>query len=218
MNKTSVVLADDHSVVRQGLRTLLEAEGALSIVGEANDGLETAKMVEDLQPDVLVVDLMMGGMNGIEVARHVTKRSPKTKTVILSMYGNEGYVMEALRVGAKAYVLKEATASELLHAIREVMVGRRYLSAPLSEQAINAYLQKAEGTTLDPYDTLTTREREVLYLVAQDCTNADIAKKLFISSRTVEVHRANMMRKLGLRTRSQLLRYAIQRGVLVKEE
>ena len=218
MNKTSVVLADDHSVVRQGLRTLLEAEGDLSIVGEANDGLETAKMVEDLQPDVLVVDLMMGGMNGIEVARHVTKRSPKTKTVILSMYGNEGYVMEALRVGAKAYVLKEATASELLHAIREVMVGRRYLSAPLSEQAINAYLQKAEGTTLDPYDTLTTREREVLYLVAQDCTNADIAKKLFISSRTVEVHRANMMRKLGLRTRSQLLRYAIQRGVLVKEE
>lgn len=218
MNKTSVVLADDHSVVRQGLRTLLEAEGDLSIVGEANDGLETAKMVEDLQPDVLVVDLMMGGMNGIEVARHVTKRSPKTKTVILSMYGNEGYVMEALRVGAKAYVLKEATASELLHAIREVMVGRRYLSAPLSEQAINAYLQKAEGTTLDPYDTLTTREREVLYLVAQDCTNADIAKKLFISSRTVEVHRANMMRKLALRTRSQLLRYAIQRGVLVKEE
>lgn len=218
MDKTSVVLADDHQVVRQGLRTLLEAEGDIAIVGEANDGLETAKMVEELQPDVLVVDLMMGGMNGIEVARHVTKRSPKTKTVILSMYGNEGYVMEALRVGARAYVLKEATASELLHAIREVMVGRRYLSAPLSEQAINAYLQKAEGTTLDPYDTLTTREREVLYLVAQDCTNADIAKKLFISSRTVEVHRANMMRKLGLRTRSQLLRYAIQRGVLAKGE
>ncbi|MDO8491956.1 MAG: response regulator transcription factor, partial [Dehalococcoidia bacterium] len=166
MNKTSVVLADDHHVVRQGLRTLLEAEGDIAIVGEANDGLETAKLVEELQPDVLVVDLMMGGMNGIEVARHVTKRSPKTKTVILSMYGNEGYVMEALRVGARAYVLKEATASELLHAIREVMVGRRYLSAPLSEQAINAYLQKAEGTTLDPYDTLTTREREVLYLVA----------------------------------------------------
>lgn len=218
MDKTSVVLADDHQVVRQGLRSLLEAEGDIAIVGEANDGLETAKMVEELQPDVLVVDLMMGGMNGIEVARHVTKRSPKTKTVILSMYGNEGYVMEALRVGARAYVLKEATASELLHAIREVMVGRRYLSAPLSEQAINAYLQKAEGTTLDPYDTLTTREREVLYLVAQDCTNADIAKKLFISSRTVEVHRANMMRKLGLRTRSQLLRYAIQRGVLAKGE
>jgi DNA-binding NarL/FixJ family response regulator len=171
-------------------------------------------MAENLQPDVMVTDLMMGGINGIEVTRQVCKCSPKTGIVLLSMYGNESYVLEALRAGAKAYVLKESTADELVRAVHKVASGHRYLGPPLSDQAIESYMQKSDGGKLDPYETLTSREREVLHLVAQGHTNAEIAKRLFISQRTVEVHRANMMGKLDLRTQAQLLRYAVKRGIL----
>ncbi|MBE0481455.1 MAG: response regulator transcription factor [Dehalococcoidia bacterium] len=215
---TTVVLADDHHIVRQGLKALLEAEPGFHVIGEAADGLEAVRIVERLQPDVLVLDLMMAGMNGLEVTRQVSKRSPKTGVVILSMYANEAYVIEALQVGAKSYVLKESTANELVRAVIEVAAGRRYLGPPLSEQAIDAYMQKAKGSTFDPYETLTTREREVLHLAAQGLTNAEIASRLFISRRTVEIHRANMMRKLGLRTQHiQLVHYAIERGILPPE-
>jgi len=210
----TLVLADDHHVVRQGLRSLLEAEPDLQVIGEASDGLETVHLVENLQPDILVLDVMMSGISGLEVTRQVSKHLPKTGVVILSMYGNEAYVLEALRAGAKAYVLKESTAGELVKAVRAAAVGRRYLSSSLSERAIQAYIEKSKETILDPYDTLTTREREVLHLAAQGCTNADIATRLYISRRTVEVHRANLMRKLGLRTQAQLASYAIRRGIL----
>jgi two-component system response regulator NreC len=210
----TLVLADDHHVVRQGLRALLEAEPDLQVIGEAADGLETVRLVVNLRPDILVLDLMMGGISGLEVARQVSKRSPKTGVVILSMYGNEAYVLEALKAGAKAYVLKESTAGELVKAVRAAVAGRRYLSSSLSERAIEAYVEKSKETVLDPYDTLTTREREVLHLAAQGRTNADMATRLFISRRTVEVHRANVMRKLGLRTQAQLISYAIRRGIL----
>lgn len=210
----NIVLAEDHHVVRQGLRSLLEAEPDFTIIGEAANGLETAQIVEKLQPDVLVVDLMMSGMNGIEVTRQVSKYSPKTCVVILSMYGNEAYVVEALQAGAKAYVLKESTSDELIRAVRKAATKHRYLSSPLSEQAIEAYMQKTKGNILDPYDTLTTREREVLHMAACGYSNAKIAAQLDISPRTVEVHRGNMMQKLGLRTKTELLRYALQRGIL----
>jgi len=215
---TTIVLADDHHVVRRGLRALLEAEPGFQVIGEAGDGLQAVQLVENLQPDILVSDLMMGGINGIEVTRQVCKCSPKTGVVILSMYGSESYVLEALRAGAKAYILKESTADELVRAVHKVASGHRYLGPPLSDQAIEAYMQKAEATKIDPYETLTSREREVLHLVAQGNTNAEIAKKLFISQRTVEVHRANMMAKLGLRTQAQLLRYAVRRGILPPNE
>ncbi len=214
----TIVLADDHHVVRQGLRALLETEADLRVVGEAGDGIATAQLVENLKPNILVLDLMMTGMNGLEVTRQVSKRSPKTTVVILSMHSNEGYVLEALRAGAKAYILKESSADELVRAIREVTAGRRYLGPPLSERVIDTYLRKAESSMLDPYDTLTTREREVLHLAAQGNTNAEIAAKLFISRRTAEIHRTNMMRKLELRTQTQLVRYAIQRGILPPKE
>jgi two-component system, NarL family, response regulator NreC len=210
----TIVLADDHNVVRHGLRALLEVEPDFRVIGEASDGLETAQMVELLKPDILVVDIMMGGINGLEVTRQVSKRSPRTNVVILSMYGNEGYVLEALRAGAKAYVVKESTSEELVRAIREVSTGNHYLGSPLSELAIKAYAQKTEAVSLDPYDMLTTREREVLHLVAEGCPNADIASRLFISRRTVEIHRANMMRKLDIHSHTQLVRYAIDRGIL----
>lgn len=211
---TSIVLADDHHVVRQGLKALLEKEPDFEIVGEAGDGLETVQLVEKLLPNILVLDLMMGGINGIEVTRQVIKRAPKTAVVIFSIYGNEAYVLEALRAGAKAYVLKESTLSELVRAIREASTGHRYLGPPLPELAIEAYLQKSEVNVRDPYDTLTTREREVLHLAAEGFTNAEIARRLYISRRTVEIHRANMIRKLGLHTPHQLVQYAVQRGIL----
>ncbi len=217
MRMTTIVLADDHHVVRQGLRSLLEAEPDFSVVGEAGDGLEATQLVERLQPDVLVLDLMMPSLNGLEVTRQVSQRSPQTHVVILSMHPNEAYVLEALRAGAAAYVLKESTSAELVRAVREAVAGRRYLSPPLSERAIEAYMQKAESAALDPYETLTAREREVLHLVAEGHTNAEIADRLFISRRTVETHRANMMRKLGLRTQTDLISYVLRRGILPME-
>jgi len=217
MSMTTIVLADDHHIVRQGLRSLLEAEPDFSVVGETGDGLEAAQLVERLRPDVLVLDLMMPGLNGLEVTRQVSQRSPQTRVVILSMHANEAHVLEALRAGAVAYVLKESTSAELVRAVREAVAGRRYLSPPLSERAIEAYMQKAESVALDPYETLTAREREVLYLVAEGHTNAEIADRLFISRRTVETHRANLMRKLDLRTQTDLISYALRRGILPME-
>jgi DNA-binding NarL/FixJ family response regulator len=142
---TTLVLADDHHVVRQGLRALLEAEPDFRIVGEAADGLEAVQLVERLQPDVLVLDLMLPGLSGLEVTRQVSRRSPQTRIVILSLYANQAYVLEALRSGAAAYVLKKSTANQLFRAVREVATGRRYLSPPLSEEDIETYLKKAEG-------------------------------------------------------------------------
>jgi two-component system, NarL family, response regulator NreC len=214
---TTIVLADDHHVVRQGLRALLESEPEISIVGEAADGLEAADLVERFKPDVLVVDLVMPGLGGLEVTRQVGRRSPRTRVVVLSMHANEGYVLEALRNGATAYVLKQCTATELVRAVREAAVGRRYLSPPLSERAIEAYLRRAEATDLDPYETLTSREREVLHLAAEGLSNPDIASRLYVSPRTVEVHRGNLMRKLGLHNQAELIRYAIRRGIVPLE-
>jgi two-component system response regulator NreC len=214
----TLVLAEDHHIVRQGIRSLLEAEADFEVIGEVSDGLEAVRMVEKLHPNILVLDLMMSGLNGLEVARQVSKQSPKTAIVILSMYNNEAYVLEALRAGAKGYVLKDSTAAELVKAIREAEIGRHYLSASLSERAIENYIEKSKETYMDPYDTLTTREREVLHLAAQSCTNAEIAERLYISRRTVEVHRANVMHKLGLRSQPQLIRYAMKRGILPPDD
>jgi DNA-binding NarL/FixJ family response regulator len=217
MSRTTIVLADDHVVVRQGLRALLEAEPDFAIVGEAADGLEVPDLVERLKADVLVLDLMLPGLNGLEVTRQVQQRSPQTRIVVLSMYANEAYVLEALRNGAAAYVLKEASGADLVHAIREVMAGRRYLSPPLSESAIELYVQKAKAAPRDAYEALTTREREVLQLAAEGQSNPEIADRLGISVRTVETHRANLMHKLDLRSQTDLVRYALRRGILPPE-
>jgi len=214
---TSIVLVDNHHVVRQGLRAVLEAETDFHVVGETGDGLEVTELVERLQPDVLVLDLIIPGLSGLDVTRQVSRRSPQTHIVILSMHTNEAYVLEALRNGAAAYVLKESSAADLVQAVREVVAGRRYLSPPLSERAIEAYIQRAKETTLDPYETLTNREREVLHLAAEGHTNVEIGTRLSISPRTVETHRANMMRKLGLHTQTDLIRYALRRGILPPE-
>ena len=211
---TTIVLADDHEVVRQGLRSLLEDEGGFQIVGEASDGLRVADLVEGLKPDVLILDLMMPGLNGLDVARQVARRSAKTRVVVLSMHSSDAYVLEALRNGASAYVLKDSRASELIQAIREAIAGRRYLSPPLSEKAIEAYVEKTRGAQADVYETLTAREREVLHLAAEGLTSAEIAARLGISTRTAETHRAHVLRKLSLHGQTELIRFALRRGLL----
>src|SRR5688500_832235 len=171
-------------------------------------------MVERLSPDVLVLDLMMPGLGGIEVLRQGTRRSPKTRVVVLSMHADEGYVVQALGQGAAAYVLKDASATELLHAVRAVRAGRRYLSPPLSEAAVDRYVRRAEARGADPYERLTSREREVLHLTAEGLSSTAVAERLGISSRTAETHRANVMAKLGLHNRADLVRYAMARGLV----
>ena len=219
MRTISILLADDHRMVRQGFRALLEAEKDFCIVDETGDGLDALRLAEQLKPQVLVLDLMLPGLRGLEVARQIKQRGLRTKVVILSMHANEAYVLEALRNGAAGYVLKDANAAELVRAVREAVAGRRYLSPPLSEPAMEAYLEKARAAgTLDVYEALTNREREVLQLAAEGHTSATIAGKLFISPRTVEIHRSNLMHKLGLRSPTDLIRYALQRGILPMDQ
>jgi two-component system response regulator NreC len=213
----TIVLADDHKIVRQGIRALLESEPDLVLLGEASDGLEALQISEHLKPDVLVLDLMMPGLRGLETIWQVRQRVAKTRIVVLSMHDNEAYVLEALKNGASGYVLKDASAAELVFAIREVAAGRRYLAPPFSDRAIESYIEKAHGAIQDPFDTLTPREREVFNLAAQGSSNSEIAARLSISPRTVEIHRANLLRKLGLRSQADLARYAIQHGVLPME-
>jgi DNA-binding NarL/FixJ family response regulator len=214
MSPITVVLAEDHQVVRQGLRALLDTEPELSVVGEAADGLEAIGLVERLKPDVLIVDVMMPSLGGLEVTRRVRQRYPHTRVVVLSMYANEAYVLEALRNGASGYVLKEASAADLVQAVRRAAQGRPYLSPPLSERAIEAYVERAGTGALDLYETLTAREREVLHLAARGLSNPEIAARLSISPRTAETHRANILRKLRLQGQTELVRYAVQRGIL----
>ena len=214
----TLLLADDHAVVRLGLRRLVENEPDFRVVSEVADGLQVLPEVERLHPDVLLLDLVMPGLSGLEVLRQVRKRCPKTRVVILSMHANEAYVLEALRNGAAAYVLKGSNGSEVLEAVRAVVAGRRYLSPPLSELAIQTYLEKAEEAAPTAYDALTTREREVLQLSAEGHNTSQIAARLFISRRTVETHRANVLQKLGLRTQTDLVRYALRQGIIRLDE
>lgn len=210
----NILLADDHNIVRQGLRALLQSEPHFHLVGEASDGIEAVRLAERLKPDVLITDVMMPGLNGLEVTRQVTKSLPRTRVIILSMYTNDAYVFEAFKNGALGYVLKDSQASDLIQAVREVISGQRYLSPPLSERALELYIRKVESVPEDPYELLTTREREVLQLVAEGRTSAEIAHRLFISPRTAEGHRANLMRKLSLQTNADLIRFALKRGIL----
>jgi DNA-binding NarL/FixJ family response regulator len=214
MPMTTIFLADDHHLVREGLRVLLEAEADFSVVGEAADGLSAVQQIERLSPEVAIVDLMMPDLNGLEVARHVSQHRPNTRVVILSMHANEAYVLQALRNGVSAYVLKDSRANDLVHAVREALASRRYLSPPLSERVIESYIEKSQTSELDPYETLTTREREVLHLAVQGHSATEMAARLFLSPRTVETHRSNLMRKLDLHTQTDLIRYALRRGII----
>ena len=213
--RTQILLADDHQVVLDGLSSLLGNEPDMQVVGQATDGLEILPKVKTLRPAVLVVDLMMPGLNGLEVTRQVHAAVPDTKIIVLSMHANDAYVAEALRNGASGYVVKQANARELVFAIRAVMEGLRFLSSPLSEENI-ARLQydTAKESTLDPYDLLSKREREVMQLAAEGLTSAQIGDRLKIGRRTVETHRANLQRKLGVKSHSELVKLAVKKGLV----
>ena len=216
----TVVLADDHVVVRQGLRALLESDPRVVIVGEAADGLEAVELVRRRKPTVLITDLMMPGLDGLATTRKLSHLKSDTRVIILSMYGDQAYVLEALKSGAAGYVVKESCGAELFEAIRVVVAGRRYLSPAVSETSIGSYssmgtiLQKAQTGLREVHDKLTVRERKVLQLIAEGATSGDIGVRLKISPRAVGSHRVNCMRKLGLNTRQDLIRYALQRGTI----
>jgi two-component system, NarL family, response regulator NreC len=220
----TVVLADDHVVVTQALRALLESDPTFVVVGEAADGLEAVELVKRRKPTVLITDLMMPGLDGLAITRKLARLKSDTRVIILSMYGDQAYVLEALRNGAAGYVVKESCGAELFQAMREVVAGRRYLSPAVSEASIGSFssmgtiLQKAQTGLLEVHDKLTVRERKVLQLVVEGASSSDIGSRLKMSSRDVESHRANCMRKLGLNTTQDLIRYALQRGSLPRDE
>ena len=217
MSTTTIVLADDHPIVRRGLRALLEAEPDLNVVGEAADGKQAVDLADRLKPALLIVDIRMPGLDGLEVTRQVVHRSPHTRVLVLSMHANEAYVTEALRHGAAGYVLKDTDIGNLVQAVREIAGGGKYLSPSISGLVIEAYLQKSKDGALDPYDTLTERERQILRLAAEGRSNPEIAAQLGISRRTAEAHRAHVMHKLGIKTQMDLIRYGLRRGILALE-
>jgi two-component system, NarL family, response regulator NreC len=208
-----IVLADDQNVVREAIKCLLEIERDFEVVGEADDGLAVVPLVERLRPDIVILDVAIPGLFGLEVTRQVRQRLPQTAVIVLSRYVNEWYVTEALRNGAAGYVAQHADARELIRAVRSVAQGQRYLSAPLSMDDVQTWLTQSRHAG-DPYETLTSREREVLQLVAEGYSSMRVARRLTISVRTAEAHRANVMRKLRLKNHTALIRYALARGVL----
>lgn len=212
-----ILLAEDHPIVRQGLRALLSTSALLSVVGETGDGTEVMDLVSQLDPDVLLLDIMLPGLGGLEIMAQLTERKSRCRVLMLSMHAEESYVLKALRSGAAGYALKSADLEELQRAIRTVADGHRYLSAPLADRAIDSYSQKADDESAeraDPFEQLTNREREVLRLMAEGYGNIQIGHHLGISHRTAEIHRANVMRKLGLASQTAVVRYALQRGLV----
>lgn len=211
---TTIILAEDHQLVRESLRLMLESQMDFQVVAETGDGLEAQQLTEKHQPDVLIADMKMPGLSGLEVARAAKRVSPATKVIVLSMHDAESYVVEALDAGVAGYVLKKSSAQELIFAIRQALEGKLFLSPSLNERAIQAYMQRArESRGDDPYEMLTRREREVFQLAAEGVSNPQIADRLSLSPRTVEMHRRNLMKKLGLSSQTELVKYAMRRGM-----
>jgi DNA-binding NarL/FixJ family response regulator len=209
----TIVLAEDHQMVRHGLMRLLEDEDELSLVGEAGDGLHAVELVEKLKPKILLLDLMLPRLHGLEVIRRLRGQTG-TKIVVVSMYADEPYVIESLKSGASGYVLKDSPPSELIEAIRTVAKGNLFISPGLRGCALSASLRTMSGGPLHDSDNLTNRERLVLQMAAEGNSSSVIARKLFLSPRTVESHRGSLMKKLGLRTQTDLVRYAIRKKII----
>ena len=215
MGKIRIFLAEDHTIVRKGIRTLLESEENIEVVGEAADGREVLKKIEGLNPDVVLMDISMPQLNGLEATRQLKKAMPDVKVLVLTVHLNEEYIYHALRAGASGYLVKHVDVTELITAVNAVYRGESYLSPSVSKKVIDEYIRKAEENMgEDSLDYLTSREREVLQLIAEGHTNKEIGDLLSISVKTVEAHRANLMGKLDLHSTAELTRYAIRKGVI----
>jgi DNA-binding NarL/FixJ family response regulator len=215
--KRRIVIAEDHTILREGLRALISSNPDFEVVGEAEDGREAIRCVENLRPDLILIDLSMPRMNGMDAIKEIKKGCPGTKILVLTVHKTEEYVLATLRAGADGYVLKDATHAELLMAIESVLKGKPYLSPGVSERVIEGYLEGRKTLRSEsPWDTLTQREREVLKLIAEGYKNREIADYLYISVKTVEKHRANIMKKLDLHSISALTAYAMEKGLVTR--
>ncbi|MFN2371804.1 MAG: response regulator [Candidatus Krumholzibacteriia bacterium] len=208
-----VLLADDHRIFRDGLRSLLAAHEAMEVVGEADNGLDALARCRELAPDVVVLDISMPGLNGIEVCRHLRQELPATGVIVLSMHSDRRFVQEALRAGARGYVLKDAGFSELAAGVLAVAAGRLHLGAGIGDQVLQGYLQQAGADDAGAFSVLSAREREVLQLLAEGLSTKEIAGRLTLSAKTVESHRKAIMDKLEIRSVAELTRYAIREGL-----
>jgi len=213
--KIRVLLADDHTILRAGLRMMIDAQPDIEVIGEASDGRQALIETQRLQPDVVLMDITMPEMNGIEATRQIKRAGDTPRVLILTMHENAEYLFQVLRAGASGYILKEAASAELISAIRIVNSGRFYMSPSAQSMMVGDYLQRVRsGEERDSYSALTEREREILKLVAEGHTNNQIAERLFISPKTVDTHRTHIMDKLNLHSRAELVKYAMRRGLL----
>jgi two-component system, NarL family, response regulator NreC len=215
MRKIRILLADDHQLMRSGVRLMLEREHDISVVGEASDGREAVSLVKTLKREVVVMDIGMPNLNGIEAAHQMTEENPELAIVIVSMHSDESYVLRALKAGARGYLLKDSAEADLIKAIHVVYAGKSFFSPAVSKVLLDDYVRKLRRSgTEDAYDLLTPREREILQLIAEGKSNKDIANLLNLSVYTVESHRSNLMAKLNLRGLPELILYAVRRGII----
>jgi RNA polymerase sigma factor (sigma-70 family) len=215
MRKIRVLLADDHKLIRGGLRLLLEQQPDLAVVGEANDGREAVSLAKSLRPEVVVMDIGMPSLNGIEAALQITQAHAEISVVMLSMHSDESYVLRALKSGARGYLLKDSAESDLIRAVHAVAEGKSFFSPAVSKVLLDDYVRKLKRTGAeDAYDLLTPREREILQLIAEGKSNKEIANLLNLSVYTVETHRSNIMEKLNLRGVPELILFAVRKGII----
>ncbi len=216
MSKIRVLLADDHTIVRQGLRSLLDSHKDIEVVGEAKDGRHAIEKAEQLIPDIVVLDITMPNLNGIEATRQIKKLNPEIKVIVLTVHDNEEYVHQVLKAGASGYLLKESAVSDLVSAMHAVKKGDIFLSPTISKVVVKDYIKhtERESRTFDNLGVLTGREREVLQLIAEGHTNREIARLLKLSVKTVDVHRAHLKEKLQIHDTAGLIKYAIRKGLI----
>lgn len=219
MNKIRIILAEDHTIVRKGIRVLLDEEADIEVVGEAENGQEAIDLVEEFLPDLILIDNTMPILNGLEATRQIKKRFPNVKILVLTMHTTTEYVSQFLQAGASGYLVKQTAPKELVRAIRAIYQGDSFLSPAISKVVIEGYLQQEiKSTPSDMYETLTSRERQILQMITEGLSNREIAEKLYLSVKTVNNHRTNLMDKLNIHNTAKLVKYAIRKGVISLDE
>lgn len=216
--RVRVLVVDDHEIVREGIRMVLATDPELEVVGVASSGEEAIEKVRELEPDVVLMDIGMPGLSGFEATRRIRESHPNTQVVALTVHDSEGYVFQMLQAGATGYVVKRAPAEDVIAAVKRAHQGEAVLHPSVAKLVIKDYLARVAKGEESSFDTLSEREREILKLIAEGLTNREIADKLFLSIKTVQAHRANLMRKLGMHDRTELVKYAIRKGIIGLDE